>query len=388
MPFAVLPLHAQRFTLLYEFRGGTDGENPQAGLVRDRMGNLYGTTQRGGIFKSCFYTGPGCGTVFKLSPNGIETLLYRFTGMPDGEAPFANLIVDREGNLYGTTAYGGTSNYGVVFEIDTSKSETALYSFGAYPDGEYPFAGLVMDANGNIYGTTQEGGTETSCWGGCGTVFRLSPIGEETVLFSFAPPAESPTASLTLDTAGNLYGITTGGNSCCLGTLFALSKAGVVTTLYTFTGGTDGEGPKGGILRDGKGRFYGMTISGGDIDCGYGYGCGEVYELSPKGKKTDLHLFTGSPDGANPNAGLVRDRQGNFYGTTPNGGDYGLGTIFKLDSRNRLTVLHSFANADGATPYSTLIQDDGGNFYGTTLSGGDLACNPPYGCGVVFKITP
>jgi uncharacterized repeat protein (TIGR03803 family) len=386
-----LPLRAQTFSVVHVFSGGTDGENPQAGLVRDAAGNLYGTTDGGGD-PSC-YSGYGCGTVFKLDAKGNETVLYSFTGPPDGEEPMAGLAMDNDSNLYGVTYGGGASNDGAVFKIDTSSGqETIVYSFGAYPDGSFPSGGVVIDADGNIYGTTQEGGTGTSCWGGCGTVFKLDTNGKETILFNFTPPAEYPTATLTMDAAGNLYGTTSGGNSCCLGTVFRLSKvtAADVTTLHIFSEGAGGVTPMGNLVRDAKGRLFGVSLVGGDLNCapGYGYGCGVVYELSPTGKETVLHSFAGPPDGDGPTAGLLLDKMGNFYGTTAGGGTSSLGTVFKLDKHGKMTVLHSFANTDGAGPYSTLVQDAAGNLYGTTQFGGDFTCAPDYGCGVIFKITP
>jgi uncharacterized repeat protein (TIGR03803 family) len=389
--FPAVPLHARKFSVLYEFKGGTDGESPFAGLVRDAAGNLYGTTPFGGkLVQDCSYAGPGCGTVFKIDPNGNEKILYRFAGVPDGVEPMAGLIMDSDGNLYGTTFYGGASGNGTVFKIDASGRETILYSFRGSPDGSAPSGGLAMDADGNLYGTTQEGGTETSCWGGCGTLFKLDTTGKETVLLDFTPQNEYPTAAPTLDAAGNLYGITSGNGYSSLGTAFKLSRAAAATTLHTFTGGAGGTTPVGGLVRDDEDRLYGATLVGGDLNCnsGYGYGCGVVYELSRSGKETMLHGFAGSPDGDGPNAGLLRDKSGVLYGTTAGGGDSGLGTVFRLDPNHRLTVLHSFVSTDGAGPYSTLVRDAKGNLYGTTQFGGDFTCNPQYGCGVVFKITP
>jgi uncharacterized repeat protein (TIGR03803 family) len=384
------PLQAQKFSVLYEFHGGTDGETPRAGLVADAIGNLYGTTQGGGD-PSCD-DGYGCGTVFKLDTKGNETVLHRFTGSPDGKAPIAGLIMDINGNLYGTTTEGGASGPGAVFKVDASGQEAILYSFGSYPDGTNPSGGVIMDADGNIYGTTQEGGTGTSCWGGCGTLFKLDTTGKETILFNFTPPAEYPTAALTMDAAGNLYGTTSGNGGCCLGTVFRLSKdiAAEAATLHTFSEGAGGVTPMGNLVRDPNGRLFGMTLVGGDLNCipSGGYGCGVVYELSPSRKETVLHSFAGSPDGDGPNAGLLRDKAGNFYGTTAGGGTSGLGMVFKLDKHGKMKVLHSFSNTDGAGPYSTLVQDAAGNLYGTTSAGGDLNCDSGYGCGVVFKITP
>jgi uncharacterized repeat protein (TIGR03803 family) len=386
---AMTALYARDFKVIYKFHGGTDGDGPLAGLVADANGNLYGTTEGGGD-TDCD-SGWGCGTVFKVDANGNERILYRFTGAPDGEEPMAGLTIDSDGNLYGTTYTGGSSGEGAVFKVDTTGHETILYSFGAYPDGANPSGGLVLDRNGNIYGTTQEGGTGTSCFGGCGTVFKLDSDGKETVLLNVAPPAQYPTAALTLDNIGTLYGTTFGGNSCCLGTVFRMGMGSPsAATLHIFSGGAGGASPAGGLVRDAKGRLYGVTVVGGDSGClyNYGSGCGVVYQLSATGKETVLHRFTGRWDGAAPNAGLLRDRAGNLYGTTLIGGDSHYGTVFKLDKHGKVTVLHSFNNKDGSDPSSTLIQDASGNIYGTTQSGGDLSCNNGYGCGVVFKITP
>jgi uncharacterized repeat protein (TIGR03803 family) len=280
--FAPPALHAQTFTLLHMFSGGTDGQNPQAGLARDNAGNLYGTTFGGGDI-GCG-DGYGCGPVFKLDADGNETVLHRFTGTPDGASPMAGLILDGNGNLYGTTFVGGGGNFGTVYKVDASGLETVLYSFGSYPDGEWPSGGLVMDGDGNLYGTTQEGGSGKSCWGGCGTVFKLDKAGEETVLLNFEPPAMYSIAPPILDRVGNIFAATAGNGACCWGTIFRLDKSNRATTLYTFSEGTFGEDPNGGVIRGAQGKIFGMALRGGDINgCiySYGYGCGVVYELAP-----------------------------------------------------------------------------------------------------------
>ncbi len=382
-----LPLRAQTFTVLYQFSGGTDGANPQAGLATDGKSNFYGTTYGGGD-TGCD-DGYGCGTVFMVDASDNETVLHRFAGNSDGSFPFAGLIMDKYGNLYGTTFGGIGMNYGTVFKIDPSGKETTLHGFGGSPFGFSLSGGIIRDEDGTLYGTTQEGGASDACWGGCGTVFKLDKAGNETVLLSFYPPAEYPTASLTKGASGDFYGTTSGDGYSALGTVFELNKDNSVParTLYTFASGTSGEVPYGGVISDTEGHLYGTTFNGGDPNCAYdqGSGCGVVYELSPMGKETVLHAFNGQ-DGALPHAGLLRDKAGSLYGTTTFGGAFGYGTVFKLDKRHKLTILHSFKNTDGATPFSNLIQDAAGNLYGTTFYGGNLACNPPYGCGVVFKI--
>ena len=384
-------LHAQTFSVLYEFEGGTDGQNPQAGLVRDGSGNLYGTTQFGGTSNYCGYGGPGCGTVFKIDRNGNETILHAFTGMPnDGAYPFDSLLLGDDGTLYGTTWAGGGSNTGTVFKVDPSGQETIMHSFGALEYGTYPLGGLVVKAGGGIYGTTEAGGSGTSCWGGCGTVFKLDTAGNFTVLLNFGAPAEYPGATLTMGANGDLYGSTSGNGACCLGTVFRLGEGIAATTLHTFTGGARGSTPIGNLVQAENRRIYGTTAAGGDLNCPLtqGNGCGVVYELSPEGGLTVLHSFAGQPDGAIPFAGLLRDESGTLYGTTSLGGASNFGTVFKLDKRGRMTILHSFANVDGALSYSNLVQDKAGNLYGTTYWGGNFGCNSQTGCGVVFKLAP
>lgn len=205
---------------------------PQAGLVRDAAGDLYGTTYSGGAY--------GWGTVFKLDLGGNETVVHAFAGTPDGAQPMAGLMIDKHGNLYGTTYNGGTAGGGTVFKVDASGRESIIHSFIGFADGAYPSGGLLMDDDGVIYGTTQEGGASDSCWGGCGTIFELDKTGNSTVMLSFEPPAANPRAALLLGTNGTLYGTTAGDGECCLGTVFRLSKDTVPTTLHTFAGGTDG----------------------------------------------------------------------------------------------------------------------------------------------------
>jgi len=240
------------------------GADPLAGLVRDAAGNLYGTTASGGA--------SGLGTVFKVSAGGAETVLHSFTGGSDGEYPYASVIRDAAGNLYGTTYAGGASGLGTVFKIDTQAHETVLYSFRGGADGEYPSAGLVRDAAGNLYGTTNSGGSS-----GGGIVFKISSAGKETVLHSFkgGKDGEYPYASVIRDAAGNLYGTTYGGGASGWGTVFEIDPTGKETVLYTFTGAADGASPEGGLVQDTAGHLYGTTKYGG------AFGAGTVFELSP-----------------------------------------------------------------------------------------------------------
>jgi uncharacterized repeat protein (TIGR03803 family) len=369
--FATASGQKKTFTVLHAFTGGADGGNPYAGLIRDATGNVYGTTYYGGT--------SGYGTVFMLDKTGKERAPYSFTGGSDGANPYAGLVRDASGNLYGTTFHGGSSacsnGCGVVFKVDKAGKETVLYSFtGSGGDGAYPVAGLLRDAKGNLYGTTYQGGAS-----GYGTVFMLDTTGKETVLFSFTERGGIfPYAGLVQDAAGNLYGTTSGGGNY-YGVVYKLDETGEETVLYKFRGGQDGRDPQYGYLvRDAAGNLYGTTQYGGTNNF-----YGMVFMLDETGKEFALYNFSGGNDGAYPEAGLVRDAAGNLYGTTEGGGASGSGTVFMLDHTGKETVLHSFKySTDGGYPYAGLVRDGNGNLYGTTLDGGD------YGYGTVFKVTP
>ena len=404
---------AQTYKVLHQFHGKADGDYPVAGVIRDAAGNLYSTTSSGGTYDY--------GVVFKVDTTGKETVLYNFTGGADGAYPYAGVVLDAAtGNLYGTTNQGGegTCGCGVVFKLDTTGKETVLYTFTGGTDGGLPYAGVIRDAAGNLYGTTYDGGT-----GDQGVVFKLDTNGKETVLHAFTGKADGgfPFAGLLRDAEGNLYGTTYGGgDSGCFrpsppsggrstrlddlppipqggcGVVFKLDSTGKETVLHTFTG-ADGNEPSAGLTRDLAGNLYGTTYVGGDLNCNGepGYGCGVVFRLSPTRKLTVLHNFTGGAAGGFPDAGLIRDLAGNLYGTTLYGGDVncnGLvscGVVFKLDAAGKETVLYRFpGGADGSSPQAGLVQDAAGNLYGTAAFGGDLSCDPPNGCGVVFKLTP
>jgi uncharacterized repeat protein (TIGR03803 family) len=306
-------------TTLHSFSGGTDGQNPDAGLIRDAAGNLYGAASSGGAY--------GSGTIFKVDTTGKMTVLYNFGGYAnDGEEPFAELIQDVEGNLYGTTPFGGASLQGTVFKLDTSGNETLLHSFSG-ADGAIPFGGLVQDAARNIYGTTYEGGTYNN-----GTVFKLTSSGTETVLHSFF--RGQPSATLLLK-AGNLYGTAANGGSTGSGVVFKLSDSTEKgEALHSFKGTPDGGEPTARLVRDAAGNLYGTTFLGGAS------GAGTIFKLDITGHETVLYSFTGGTDGGNPESSLVMDAAGNLYGTTYLGGETascfapnGCGVVFKFTSR-------------------------------------------------------
>jgi uncharacterized repeat protein (TIGR03803 family) len=359
-----------------------------------------------------------------------QSVLHNFcarAGCADGEFPYAGLVFDQEGNLYGTTEQGGGQSHGygtgVVFKVNPSGKETVLYTFCAQTgcaDGEWPLGGLVFDQKGDLYGTTYYGGAYQE-----GAVFKVTPKGKESVLYSFCPQGgfgctdgENPSAGVVLDQKGNLYGTTLKGgaayNSDCdfgCGAVFKVSPEGNETVLYSFCAQAncaDGAQPYAGVVFDQKGNLYGTAYSGGNNKnrvC-HPAGCGVVFKLTPEGKETVLYRFCAKKnctDGANPESGLVFDEEGNLYGTAVAGGltnqTYCLGTcgvVFKLTPEGKETVLHRFCAqskcVDGLEPAAGLVFDQKGNLYGTTAYGGaynNRLCDPYIaGCGVVFKLTP
>lgn len=366
---AIPSAQCQTLTVLHSFTGGTDGGYPGTGLIRDAAGNLYGATIYGGL---------GSGTVFQMDAAGNETVLYSFTGKADGEFP--NALFQSGQYFYGTTSFGGAHRRGTVFRVDTFGKETVLYAFTGGADGLWPVAGVIRDAEGNLYGTTLFGPHTQNK----GTVFKLDFTGKQTVLYTFTVAADGkyPESSLIQDAAGNIYGTTyRGGDLTCdasgCGTVFRVDPTGRETVVYSFAGGADGKLPQSGLIRDAAGNFYGTTTMGG------AFNAGTVYQLDGSGKETVLYTFTGGADGNDPNGVLLQDAAGNLYGTTVLGGAFGNGTVFKLDKTGNETVLHSFIGAtDGANPFGGLVQDENGNLFGTADRGG------PFNNGTVFKLAP
>ncbi len=279
MLVAAQKAQAQTFTTLYGFTGGFDGGTPSDGIVLDAQGDVYGTTQSGGAGRCKL----GCGTLFKLTPNGTETVIYSFpAGAKSGASP--GLIWDTKGNLYGTTIGTPKGPYGAVFELTNQAKAKWRYLFKQTVDGDIPDGVLFMDTKGNLYGTTLEGGGGSLCskgvFPGCGTVFKLDPNGTETVLYRFTGGADGAgPLSLVLDNKGNLYGTTVEGGASNRGTVYEITAAGTEEVLYSFTGGTDGQFP-GNLVMDAQGNLYGTTSSGGGYVCQQ-HGCGTVFKLKP-----------------------------------------------------------------------------------------------------------
>jgi uncharacterized repeat protein (TIGR03803 family) len=386
---------AQTFTTLVAFNG-SNGESPYYGsLIQAANGNLYGTTLSGGNIATSCSDGQGfdCGTIFELTPSGALTTFYTFCSQlncADGFSPYAGLVQAANGNFYGTTSFEGASFGGTAYEITPAGTLTTLYSFCIQTncsDGEFPYAGLVQASNGNFYGTTLLGGAH-----GTGTVFELTPAGTLTTLYSFCSQTNctdgsSPYAGLIQATNGRLYGTTTLGGANGAGTVFAISTAGKLLTLHSF-GYTDGANPYAGLRQATNGALYGTTAFGGTRNDG------TVFQISASGKLKTIYNFcaaTYCPDGTGPYAPLIQGANGELYGTTSGGGGNFGGTVFEITTAGKLKTIYSFCSktncADGENPYSAVVQASDGTLYGTTYNGGDLSCFPPFGCGTVFSLT-
>jgi YVTN family beta-propeller protein/uncharacterized repeat protein (TIGR03803 family) len=363
------------FATLADFEGSANGAfTLYGGLIEGTDGNFYGATYDGGVYDE--------GAVFKVSPGGTLTAFYSFcsqTSCTDGEGPTSTLV-QAGGNFYGTTTYGGAiatgkiDGGGTVFELTPDGTLTTLYSFcsqSGCTDGETPYAGLIHGTDGNFYGTTLLGGAN-----GAGTVFKITPGGTLTTLYSFCSQSgctdgAEPFAGLIQGIDGNFYGTTPfGGGVNSTGTVFKITPGGTLTTLYSFcsqSGCADGAVPYAPLVQATNGNFYGTTVDGGvDGDAG------TVFEITPTGQLTTLHSFcaqSGCADGEFPYAGLIQASDGNFYGTTQDGGANGNGTVFGITPAGALSTLHSFDLTDGTSPNGGLVEANG-NLYGTSNFGG------------------
>ena len=358
---AACPAMAQTETVLHSFTGA-DGSLPGPRLTLGNNGILYGSTVgNDGYF----------GSVFALSATGQLKVLYQLS---ENRLFTTGKLVLSHGVLYGVDQTGGEFGDGSIFQLTLSGTFTVLYSFTGQADGAFP-NGVILDAQGNFYGTTNLGGAS-----GQGTVFEFTPAGGLTTLYSFtggADGGEPFDAALYRDAQGNLYGTTMngGGPVLALGVVFKLAPSGAETVLHTFTGGSDGAHPKGSLISDSKGNLYGTTSSG------KGLSGGTVFRITRAGVLTVVHAFSG-PDGYDPNAGLAIDASGDLFGTTFSGGSSNDGVVFEINAVSTESVLHDFSGTDGATPYSGLIFNQQGNLCGTTGFGG------AFNQGTVFEVIP
>lgn len=353
-------------TIIWTFDDGPDGGNPRGNLIMDAAGNLYGVTILGGYRNKVCNSGSGCGVVYELSPGSsgwTQTVLYTFLNAGDGNEPYGPLAMDASGNLYGATEFGGTTSCGnqsnpcgLIFELSPSGSgtwtETVLHNFTGGNDGQNPFAGVVLDAAGNVYGSAS-GGNPALCKvaNACSVVFKLSNTSsgwKETVLHNFTDGRDGGTVSgpLTLDAQGNLYGTSSlGGSTTCgfangCGVVFKLSPTvgGAWKETAFDLGGWDGASPEGGVTVDAAGNVYGTAALGGILSCGgAGEGCGVVFKLTPNSSggwnPSVLHHFDAGTDGEMPGSSLLINAAGDIFGTTPIGGTDNDGIVFEIAPR-------------------------------------------------------
>lgn len=384
---------AQTFTVITDF-DGTHGANPGVlgamRLIQGLDGNLYGTTFNGGANSD--------GVLFKVA-GGTLTAPHSFSGMPpEGDFPVGGLVLATNGNFYGTTSGGGTDSLGTVFKVTPKgvlKTLKTLHSFSG-TDGDEVWAPLIQATDGKFYGTALGGGTS-----GEGTVFKITAAGALATVHNFAGGGADgafPVAPLVQGTDGNFYGTSLqGGTNSGAGTVFKMTPAGVVAVLHSFAVGgdfSDGGQPRGGLVQGLDGNFYGTTSLGGSP----GGGGGTIFQITPAGVFTKLHTFAGYPgDGAVPYDGLVLGSDGNFYGTTFNGGSLAAacncGAIFRISPGGTFTMLYSFTNTtDGRNPFGGVVQATDGNFYGATVAGGsntNAKCvyDATHTCGTVFSLS-
>jgi uncharacterized repeat protein (TIGR03803 family) len=353
---------AAKSQILYSF-AGPDGSQPNGDLVTDSAGNIYGVTGSGG--------GSSEGVAYQITPGGTQTLLHAFNSVPDGNNPNGGLVMDTAGNLYGVTTHGGTSEWGTIFKITPDDHESVLYNIASRSDGGFPNGSLVVDKDGNLFGTTQNGGTKDQ-----GTVFKVAPDGTHTILYSFqggTTDGGQPVAGLISFDKKTFYGTATAGGAHGHGVVFKITDKGKETVLYSFGVGTaDGWSPRAGLIKDASGLMYGT------LSAGAAHGFGGVYTITPDGVESLLISFTGGTAGQTPVGELAFQKGGLLIGAMTNGGNLtgncgstGCGVIYTVSSTGTYTVAYTFAGGtkDGAHPNGGIFKD-AHHTYGVTLNGG------------------
>jgi uncharacterized repeat protein (TIGR03803 family) len=371
--------NAQNYEIIHTFKGGQDGSSPVAGVTIDSAGNLYGTTEGGG-HAGCSRSG-GCGTVFKIAPDGTESVLLAYD-KTDGSMPISVPYIDKSGDLYVTTVEGGHGRglgHGTLVKISPNGQSTVLYDFcqtKACPDGGSPIGRLIADKSGDLFGVAYVGGPDAD-----GVIYEFTQSGGYQVFYAIGAPDAS--GYFARDSKGNFYVSTLAGGANAAGTIIRVSPKGVGVVLHQFGGGGDGAEPTG-ITLDRAGNLYGFTQSGGADDAG------TVFSIDARGAEKVLYSFTGGSDGSTPVAAPILDKEGNIYGVTSAGGANGDGVVFERAKRGALKVLHDFTNSpDGAQPAGQVLLTRSGALYGTTFYGGDnkkgAVCHYD-GCGTVYAL--
>lgn len=352
---------------LYSFSGGADGAAPGAKLLKATDGNFYGTTSSGGA--------SGNGTIFRISADGTFTNLYSFTGGTDGGNPLIELTQGYDGNLYGTTQFGGSENFGTVFRITLAGTFTTVAALPSNNSGMGYDASVRQGADGNFYGTFQYFGPLGVDYGGPGEgiVYQMSPDGTFSNLFSFdGTNGEYPQPGLVLGADGCFYGTTAQGGTNNMGIVFKITTNGAFTLLHSFTGGSDGAVPYQGLAIGNEGELYGTTQSGGSSDDG------TVFKITTNGVLSTVYSFQ-SLHGTVPYPPVAEGADGTLYGMNDVGG--GEGEIYQISTNGIFTVLLYFNGLDGASPTGGLVLGNGGAFFGITGSGGTN------NAGTVFSMT-
>jgi uncharacterized repeat protein (TIGR03803 family) len=397
---------AQTFTVLHSFTYQPDGAFPNP-LIRDVRGNLYGTTRSGGA--NCL-GGFTCGTVFKINSAGKQTVLYSFAGGNDGASPLAALVRDKAGNLYGTTVGGNNTSASTVFKVAPNGKETVLHVFTGSTTGCCQDSPLAMDPKGNLYGMSPYAGDfRCGLELACGTLYKITPSGRFTLLHTFkGKDGAQPEGGLVRDAKGNLYGTAfiggdLGNRACPIttnyrstpfgcGTIFKIDGKGKETVLHTFKGKADGSIPLG-LIQDTEGNLYGEATYGGDLTCYPPYGCGTIFKIDTNGKFSVLFTFS-SANTRNPGftGHLARDSKGNLYGAKKHDGSNADGLLFKLDPSGNFTILFNFPSehsTEGSFPVD-FVPGAKTDFYGSMLLGGHIEiCDPKNsgGCGTLYHLT-
>jgi len=381
-----LSAQAGSYSIVHSFGAAeADGTIPKGRLLQDMKGNVWGTTCQGGAYRNARCGNGGCGTVFKIAANGTYAIVHSFgADNTDGSSPLPGLILAKK-VFWGTTANGGAHGHGSVFKFAADGTYSVVHSFGAdSTDGKLPQAGLMQDALGNLWGTTVAGGAHNG-----GVVFKIAADGAYSIVYGFGgagTDGTGPLAGLTVDQNGKLWGTTyAGGAKMCdgrgCGTVFSLDpKTGREKVMHSFGANiADGWSPYAGLLRDRRGNLWGTTFQGG------AHGDGTVFKITANGAYSVVHSFGAhGTDGTNPYAGLIQDKSGTLWGTTVNGGDHDDGTAFEIATNGMYSVVHNFGASatDGTSPYAGLMRDRRGRVWGTTYQGG------AHDLGTVFKLKP